>query len=196
MEYLIFCVLLILYCCKQSWSTRITAFEYRRRCPNTEEKWRQREEGYICPATTKYHCILTEDGNIVEFCNDIIWIEEDYCPMLNLKTGNIDVRLCPENAVCPSGHYLSSTVYKYPACLQRKTDFTTHTPRKTVTSLNLEAHNSPETTDDAENNLNVITLLVSIGIILTACISVVVLAHVRGQKENALRDKTATKENV
>lgn len=99
-------------------SAIITVYEPRRRCPNTEEKWREREAGYICPPQTQYHCMLTGDGQIVEFCSDITWIEHDYCPMFNSKTGIIDVQLCPENGDCPRKQYLSNTVYKYPDCLQ------------------------------------------------------------------------------
>ncbi|XP_052714080.1 uncharacterized protein LOC128187689 [Crassostrea angulata] len=99
-------------------SAVITVYEPRRRCPNTEEKWRERVEGYICPSQTKYHCMLTGDGEIVEFCSDITWIEHDYCPMFNSKTGTIDVQLCPENGDCPRKQYLSNTVYNYPDCLQ------------------------------------------------------------------------------
>lgn len=99
-------------------SAIITVYEPRRRCPNTEEKWREREAGYICPPQTQYHCMLTGDGQIVEFCSDITWIEHDYCPMFNSKTRIIDVQLCPENGDCPRKQYLSNTVYKYPDCLQ------------------------------------------------------------------------------
>ncbi|XP_062570518.1 uncharacterized protein LOC134232550 isoform X2 [Saccostrea cucullata] len=199
MKHSNFYLLLTLYRCTMSWSIGIIAYEYRRRCPNTEDAWRQREEGYICPAPTKYHCMLTEEGNTVEFCNEITWIEGDYCPMLNLKTGSIDVRLCPENALYPSGHYLSNTVYKYKFYISRKTDFTTHAPRKTAASLNQEANDSPKNTEDlADNNINMVTLLSTfIGIILTAFVSVVVLlVYIRGQKENAFLDKTVTKESV
>lgn len=56
-------------------SAVITVYEPRRRCPNTEGKWRERVAGYICPSQTQYHCMLTGDGEIVEFCSDIIWIE-------------------------------------------------------------------------------------------------------------------------
>lgn len=56
-------------------SAIITVYEPRRRCPNTEEKWRERVAGYICRSQTQYHCMLTGDGGIVEFCSDISWIE-------------------------------------------------------------------------------------------------------------------------
>lgn len=56
-------------------SAVITVYEPRRRCPNTEEKWRERVAGYICPSQTQYHCMLTGNSEIVEFCSDIIWIE-------------------------------------------------------------------------------------------------------------------------
>lgn len=99
-------------------SAIITVYEPRRRCPDTEEKWRERVAGYICQSPSQYHCMLTGDGGIVEFCSDITWIEYDYCPVFNSKTGSIDVQLCPENGDCPQKQYLSNTVYKYPECLQ------------------------------------------------------------------------------
>ncbi|XP_048777605.2 uncharacterized protein LOC125681503 [Ostrea edulis] len=113
----------------------ISVFEYRRRCPNSKENWQERSERYFCNAPAQYHCMLKEDGNLVEFCADIIWVEEDYCPVYNVKIRSIDVSLCPENADCPRGHYLSNTVYKYPDCLQRKQHSTTTTPNTASKTL-------------------------------------------------------------
>ncbi|XP_078335700.1 uncharacterized protein LOC111132979 isoform X2 [Crassostrea virginica] len=96
----------------------ITVFEVRRRCPSTAEAWLKRKGAYICSAPAQYHCMPTQNGDVVEFCEDSIWIEDDYCPRFNTNTGSIDVHLCPVDSSCPRQHYLSSTVYKYPDCLQ------------------------------------------------------------------------------
>lgn len=131
-------------------SAVITVYEPRRRCPDTEEKWRERVAGYICQSPSQYHCMLTGDGGIVEFCSDITWIEYDYCPVFNSKTGSIDVQLCPENGDCPRKQYLSNTVYKYPDCLQNSR--TTSNSKDGGNSLeSIKTNGSTEESSDSIN---------------------------------------------
>ncbi|XP_061190989.1 uncharacterized protein LOC133199134 [Saccostrea echinata] len=94
-------------------------FEYRLRCPDTAEKWRENTKNYICHGDTVYHCMQDQDGHYVVFCAPTIWIQPDYCPEFNAKASLIDVILCQgATEKCPESVYLSNTVYQYPSCFR------------------------------------------------------------------------------
>ncbi|XP_062592834.1 uncharacterized protein LOC134254326 [Saccostrea cucullata] len=104
-------------------------FEYRLRCPDTAEKWRQNSEKYVCHGDKVYHCMQDQDGRYVVFCASPFWIQPDYCPEFNVKSSQIEVILCPgETEKCPDSDYLSNTVYQYPSCFRTVSRSTTPTP--------------------------------------------------------------------
>ncbi|XP_062611127.1 uncharacterized protein LOC134272975 [Saccostrea cucullata] len=114
-------------------------FEYRLRCPDTADKWRENSDSYICHGDRVYHCMQDQDGRYVVFCASSIWIQPDYCPEFNAKASLIDVILC-QGAVegCPGNIYLSNTVYQYPSCFRTLIRSTTPSPssdNRTVTRI-------------------------------------------------------------
>ncbi|XP_078335699.1 uncharacterized protein LOC111132979 isoform X1 [Crassostrea virginica] len=163
----------------------ITVFEVRRRCPSTAEAWLKRKGAYICSAPAQYHCMPTQNGDVVEFCEDSIWIEDDYCPRFNTNTGSIDVHLCPVDSSCPRQHYLSSTVYKYPDCLQShkpvtnspKAAFLNGGASNTSTSRVVVHSLEPKTGTVDPSTILLLTVLNQTGVLLVLVVLVALLIY-------------------
>ncbi|XP_062592832.1 uncharacterized protein LOC134254325 isoform X2 [Saccostrea cucullata] len=180
-------------------STSGILFDYRLRCPDTAEKWRENKNSYICHGDTEYHCMHDQHGRYVVFCASSIWIQPDYCPEFNAKASLIDVILC-QGAVdgCPGNVYLSNTVYQYPSCFRTVIRSTTTTPvsdNRTVTRLTklrytttMQTKLGNEEKRDLTVSTGVILGIVS-GIILPILVFLVIIFLLRRKRQKTYKEE-------
>nr|XP_034309908.1 uncharacterized protein LOC117683886 isoform X1 [Crassostrea gigas] len=90
-------------------------------CPRNEAEWKERSNILKCTEQNGYTCLPNEQfTELLEFCYTDPWIliEEGLCLYLIKKNSKVHGYNCHNFQFgCPTSSYLSTEIYKHPACL-------------------------------------------------------------------------------
>lgn len=138
-------------------------------CPRNQTEWDKRSSDMNCNETNSYMCVPNEKfTELLEFCykHPRMLIVQDTCLYLSRSHYDVNIYDCRNFEYgCPSYHYLSSSIYKYPSC--------THVKNGCFVAEPSCKRQPPE----RENQINIKTIAITLGVSIPTCILCILFVY-------------------
>lgn len=138
-------------------------------CPRNQTEWDKRSSDMNCNETNSYMCVPNEKfTELLEFCykHPRMLIVQDTCLYLSRSHYDVNIYDCRNFEYgCPSYHYLSSSIYKYPSCVHVKNGCFVAEP---------SCRRQPP---ERENQINIKTIAITLGVSIPTCILCILFVY-------------------
>lgn len=138
-------------------------------CPRNQTEWDKRSSDMNCNETNSYMCVPNEKfTELLEFCykHPRMLIVQDTCLYLSRSHYDVNIYDCRNFEYgCPSYHYLSSSIYKYPSCVHVKNGCFVAEP---------SCRRQPP---ERENQINIKTIAITLGVSIPTCLLCILFVY-------------------
>lgn len=148
-------------------------------CPRNQTEWDKRSSDMNCNETNSYMCVPNEKfTELLEFCykHPRMLIVQDTCLYLSRSHYDVNIYDCRNFEYgCPSYHYLSSSIYKYPSCVHVKNGCFVAEP---------SCRRQPP---ERENQINIKTIAIILGVFIPTCLLCILFVYFVIKRKSSLR---------
>lgn len=157
-------------------------------CPRNQTEWDKRSSDMNCNETNSYMCVPNEKfTELLEFCykHPRMLIVQDTCLYLSRSHYDVNIYDCRNFEYgCPSYHYLSSSIYKYPSCVHVKNGCFVAEP---------SCRRQPP---ERENQINIKTIAITLGVSIPTCILCILSVYFVIKRRYHTRERKSVVESL